>query len=240
MDLHFHIQTPEGKSEPATFPAELSVQQLITEFVTTDKMRIQPPDPEQWDLIDEDTGEQLDPKKSLHHNGVHDGHRLKLTRRKGTGPSRPEPIEPDRPAEPGGSRVLTRCENGHYFDPKKHTKCPFCGVAAIRFEHSLKLGSSSDEHTRPAGVPIPASSKVGDDAVTRPCNSYRTRPESILWWAGWLPSVDLRKVRTIGSAARTTLLAARRTCTSAFPAMNPSPGRSTPSSPLIRKGMRFI
>jgi hypothetical protein len=167
MDLHFHIQTPEGKAEPATFPAELSVQQLIAEFVTTDQMRIRPSDPEQWDLINEETGEQLDPKKSLQHNGVHGGHLLKLTRRSGPRQIIGDP-EPGKPAEPGGSQVLKRCANGHYFDPKKHTKCPFCGVAAIRFEPSLKLGPSSEEHTRPAGIQIPASSKVADDAVTRP------------------------------------------------------------------------
>ena len=55
MDLHFRIQTPEGKAEPATFPSELSVQQLISEFVTDENMRIQPADPALWYLLDENT-----------------------------------------------------------------------------------------------------------------------------------------------------------------------------------------
>ena len=27
--------------------------------------------------------------------------------------------------------ALKRCENGHYFDPGKHTSCPSCGVQMI-------------------------------------------------------------------------------------------------------------
>ncbi|MBV8437921.1 MAG: FHA domain-containing protein [Silvibacterium sp.] len=185
MDLHFHIQTPEGKTEAATFPAELSVHQLITEFVTDDKMRIQPPDPEQWTFLDQDSGEHLDPKKSLQQNGVQSGHMLRLARRKGSEQGRKgsEPISDTKP-EQGGSHVLTRCENGHYFDPKKHTKCPYCGVGAIRFERSLKLGSAPEEHTRPAGVQIPASSKVGDDAVTRPLQLVQddARIDPVVGW----------------------------------------------------------
>ncbi|MFZ0746419.1 MAG: FHA domain-containing protein [Terracidiphilus sp.] len=163
MDLHFHIQMHDGKTEPAIFPSDLSVRQLINEFVTDEKMKVRPADPESWHLFDENTGEELDPKKSLQQNGVDSGHLLKLLPRKG------DERRPDPPPQ-GGSRVLTRCDNGHYYDAKKHTQCPFCGVAAINFEpRSLKLGSSSEEHTRPAASQAsPSSVRVGDDAVTRP------------------------------------------------------------------------
>jgi hypothetical protein len=125
-------------------------------------MRIQPADPDHWHLFDENTGEQLDPKKSLLQNRVGEGHLLKLLPRKG---DEPRPVKPQEE----GSRVLTRCDNGHYYDAKKHTRCPFCGVAVINFEsRSLKVGPISDEHTRPAGFQTPSvSSKVDDDAVTR-------------------------------------------------------------------------
>lgn len=178
MDLHFRIQTPEGKTEPATFPSELSVQQLISEFVTDENMRIQPADPAQWHLLDENTGGQLDPKKSLQQNGVQPGHILKFTRRKES-----EPFK-DKPMEQGGSRVLTRCENGHYFDPKKHTKCPYCAVGAVRSERSLKLGPFADDRTRPAGEQTPASSRVADDAVTRPVQLVRdlARIDPVVGW----------------------------------------------------------
>ncbi len=34
--------------------------------------------------------------------------------------------------------ALKRCENGHYFDPAKHTSCPSCGVQNINFEPTRK------------------------------------------------------------------------------------------------------
>jgi len=34
---------------------------------------------------------------------------------------------------------LTRCDNGHYYDSKKHTSCPFCGVQSlgIDIQHTM-------------------------------------------------------------------------------------------------------
>lgn len=180
MDLHFHIQTSDGKVAPATFPAELTVRQLINEFVTDENMKIKPADPEAWQLFDEDTGENLDPKKSLQQNGVSGGHRLKLLPNK-----REEPLPGTTPPEPG-SRIMKRCDNGHYFDPKKHTTCPFCGVAEIKLEaRSLKIGSSSDEHTRPAGSQASqSSSRMTDDAVTRalPLVQGESRIDPVVGW----------------------------------------------------------
>lgn len=183
MDLHFHIQTPDGKAEPATFPAELPLRQLINEFVTDEKLRIQPADPERWLLFDDNTGEQLDPKKSLQQNGVAGGHLLKLLLRKGADAGAVKPAEE-------GSRVLTRCDNGHYYDAKKHTQCPFCGVGAINFTpKSLRVGSSAEERTRPAGSEtLPESLRVGDDAVTRPVQLVHdlARIDPVV---GWLVAV---------------------------------------------------
>jgi hypothetical protein len=183
MDLHFHIQTPDGKAEPAAFPAELSVRELIDQLVTDESMRIKPADPDRWHLFDENTGEQLDPKKTLLQNRVGQGHLLKML------PRKDDEARPPKPAEEG-SRALIRCDNGHYYDPKKHTKCPFCGVAAINFEvRSLKIGSSSEEHTRPAGLPAMSSNQqVSDDAVTRAAqmvpDSARIDPV-----VGWLVAI---------------------------------------------------
>ena len=33
--------------------------------------------------------------------------------------------------------VMKRCENGHYFDPQKHTSCPSCGVANLNIQPTL-------------------------------------------------------------------------------------------------------
>jgi hypothetical protein len=163
MDLRFHIQIPDGRAESATFPAELSVGQLLNEFVTDDKMRIQPADPEHWVLFNENTGQELDPRKSLEQNGVGKGHMLKLVPRK-----RPH-VNPSEPG-PGSSLKLIRCEKGHYYDPKKHTKCPFCAEQAIKFgPRRLTIEPSSDERTSPYDhQPPPGRPRVGDDVPTRP------------------------------------------------------------------------
>jgi hypothetical protein len=184
MDIHFHIQTTDGRSEPATFPDHLSAKQLLTEFVTDDKMRIQPPDPEHWDLYDESTEQKLDPGRSLQQNGVASGHRLSLKKRDKVDKVDPSP----------GDHVLTRCANAHYYDAKKHTKCPFCGVAVIDFgPRSLKFGPG-DEHTQPAGshaVPsVPA--RVGDDAVTRPVQLVQdmARIDPVVGWLVCVQGAD--------------------------------------------------
>src|ERR1041385_3579869 len=36
--------------------------------------------------------------------------------------------------------ALKRCENGHYFDPAKHTSCPSCGVQMIDVPTRPKAG----------------------------------------------------------------------------------------------------
>jgi WXG100 protein secretion system (Wss), protein YukD/FHA domain len=164
MDLHFHIQIPDGRSMPVAFPAELSAGQLLSELLTDEKLAIQPPHPGAWHLHNENTNQQLDPNKTLQQNGVAGGNRILLL------PHKHDAQAAEEPAVGGGSRALTRCDNGHYYDAKKHTKCPFCGIAVIDFgPRSLKIEAVSDEHTRPAGLKVaPTNHAVDDDAVTRP------------------------------------------------------------------------
>ena len=46
---------------------------------------------------------------------------------------------------------LKRCKNGHFFDPKKHTFCPHCGVSSLKVGKTQPLG----------GDKTPASPKAG-------------------------------------------------------------------------------
>ena len=46
---------------------------------------------------------------------------------------------------------LKRCKNGHFFDPKKHTFCPHCGVSSLKVGKTQPLG----------GDKAPASPKAG-------------------------------------------------------------------------------
>jgi len=182
MDIHFHVQIPDGRSLPVAFPAELTVKQLISELVTDSNLQLHPQEPNLWQLKNEETNQHLDPVKSLQHNGIAGGNHLLLSHK-------PHETKKDDD-QPAGSQVLTRCENGHYYDAKKHKSCPFCGVAAIDFgPRSLKIEVESDEHTRPAGAKVvPTSSGVADDAVTRPVQLVHdmARIDPVV---GWLVSV---------------------------------------------------
>jgi hypothetical protein len=170
MDLHFHIETTDGRAEPTTFPSDLPLRQLIDAFVTDPRLRIQPPDPEFWQLFDDNTGAVLDAAKTLRQNGVDAGHLLKLQPRKAP----PPPIPTGTVRGTTGSIALKRCENGHYYDPKKHTKCPFCGVPTINFNPFAgnpvagRDSSPAVEHTQPYGYrPAAGTAGIGDDAITR-------------------------------------------------------------------------
>jgi hypothetical protein len=161
--MKFHIQTPDAVVRPVEFPTDLPVGVLLRELVTDDNLKIQPANPEHWHLLNESTGEKLDPGKNLDQNGVSGGQRLKLSP---TG--REKPIDPPSAAK----GELKRCDNGHYYDPKKHTKCPYDGVPDIEIHgpRSIRIGApvGDDSHTRPQGQRMgPAGTAVGDDAPTR-------------------------------------------------------------------------
>jgi FHA domain len=166
MDLHFHVVIPDGRPEPITYPSEDLLKDLLESLMKVDRLRIQPANPEHWQLINENTGEPLDPKKSLQQNGVTAGCLLRMVPRK--------PVEVPPHTTPGPVAKTTfelkRCENGHYYDPKKHTKCPYCGVPDIDFGRGgAKAGaaSSGDAKTQPAGYPAPPrTSPAGGDEIT--------------------------------------------------------------------------
>jgi FHA domain/WXG100 protein secretion system (Wss), protein YukD len=164
--MKFHIQTPDAVVRPVEFPTDLPVEVLLRELVTDEGLKIQPPNPEVWHLFNENSGQKLDPKKNLDQNGVSGGQRLQLLRHVPA----PGPVD-SAPQSPGGE-AMRRCDNGHYYDPKKHTKCPYCGVADIdvRSPRSIKIGPAveEDSRTRPQGQRVgPTNLGVGDDAATR-------------------------------------------------------------------------
>jgi len=164
--MNFHVQTPDGVVRPVEFPNDQPVGVLLRELVSDESLKIQPPKPEGWHLLHENTGEKLELNKNLEQNGVSRGERLQLSKasKEAAGPIG---IEAPEAAGPIG---MKRCDNGHYYDPKKHTKCPYCGVAEIDIliPRSIKIGQpvEGDLHTRPQGMKV-AATGVGDDAPTR-------------------------------------------------------------------------
>ncbi len=66
---------------------------------------------------------------------------------------------------------LKRCENGHYFEPTKHTSCPSCGVAGIDF--------TPTRPKRDAGATAPAPDAAGA-AVSQPDAANRAARQAAL------------------------------------------------------------
>ncbi len=65
--------------------------------------------------------------------------------------------------------ALTRCNNGHYFDSKKHSSCPFCGVQDLEININKtmakrpgKSGSRGGEEGKTVGI---YKRKLGIDPV---------------------------------------------------------------------------
>src|SRR5688500_9538447 len=50
-------------------------------------------------------------------------------------------------SEESRTMALKRCDNGHYYDPVRHTTCPSCGA------HNIEFGAT---RARPAEAPAPS------------------------------------------------------------------------------------
>jgi Inner membrane component of T3SS, cytoplasmic domain len=89
--------------------------------------------------------------------------------------------------------ALKRCENGHYFDPAKHTTCPSCGVQNINFEPTRKKDEIKVADTQPAapaagGAPAAAGKpRPADDGKTVSLIHKKAGIDPVV---GWLVCVE--------------------------------------------------
>jgi hypothetical protein len=72
--------------------------------------------------------------------------------------------------------ALKRCENGHYFDPAKHTTCPSCGVQNINFEPTRKREDSRLADTEPSLTPAAAAPPSPSPSPASPGGAAKARP----------------------------------------------------------------
>jgi hypothetical protein len=97
--------------------------------------------------------------------------------------------------------ALKRCENGHYFDPAKHTACPSCGVQNINFEPTRKAAAAADAgEPRAGGAPVavdvkaPAAARAGGAAPADEGKTKAIAPgkqaEGIDPVVGWLVCIE--------------------------------------------------
>jgi hypothetical protein len=180
--MRLHVQIPDGVVLPIEFPSDLTAGVLLRELIADEKLHIEPRDPLHWRLQDENIGQTLDSNKTLEQNGVASDHRL-LVQKHG----KERPADPESGSE-ASSSAMKRCDNGHYFDPKKHTKCPFCGVASLDLggARSLKVlaPESGGGYTVPVGGGIrpPLKPPLGDDAITQPLRLGRDTIDPVVGW----------------------------------------------------------
>ena len=79
--------------------------------------------------------------------------------------------------------ALKRCENGHYYDPKKHSTCPSCGIP------DLELPSKTTPR-RPDPPPAPAPPPAAGEADVGKTVPLERKTKGIDAVVGWFVCVD--------------------------------------------------
>jgi len=177
--MDFHIQILDGTNQQVSFPGNLPVQTLLTEFITDENIKIHPREVVAWDLQDESTGHKLDLKKSLEQNGVRNGHRFLLV------PAAPAEAQASTPYRPGSG--LTRCENGHFYDAAKYKECPYDAVQNMDpSTKSIRIGSHGGAGHQVERDTIPvrggAGTEPGGDPPTRRIGQERGGIDAVVGW----------------------------------------------------------
>jgi len=165
-DMHLHVHTPEGKISVEA-PADVTAGKFLDDL--RDPLHLASRDPEgrriHWHIYNRDN-RKLDPNKTLGENGVGEDHELYFRAESEASPvgsmgeeKQSEPIRDEKRKE---DRVLIRCENGHFYDPKKHPTCPYCNVPG------------SDTATTPKKKESAAAADIGS---TRPAGGFSQAPD---------------------------------------------------------------
>ncbi len=76
--------------------------------------------------------------------------------------------------------AMTRCDNGHYYDPQKHSSCPFCGV------QNLDIDIQKTMAKRPSGA---AEKPAAPDSGAKTVGVFRKKL-GIDPVVGWLVAVE--------------------------------------------------
>jgi hypothetical protein len=128
-DLALHVRTVEGKTSSVQAPPDLKLGKFLDDLRSPLHLRSNV----RWQVCDRE-GRRLDHNRTLSENGLREGDEIEVREEKEpdpivAGPSHePSPgHEPSRSSE-GSGNVLRRCDNAHYYDPKKYRECPYCEV----------------------------------------------------------------------------------------------------------------
>lgn len=107
---------------------------------------------------------------------------------------------------------MKRCEMGHYYDPEKHSTCPFCGVSNLdigetrpHIDASDTMNGFSGQKKESSSTHRPGQSQVRPNDEAHTWAFFVEKPESIQWWDGWYVSKDLTGGGIIGFIRNKTL-----------------------------------
>lgn len=89
---------------------------------------------------------------------------------------------------------MKQCERGHFYDPLKHSSCPFCGVPNLDIPNQTRAKRSDEFSTPPnqvAGVTVPRyqqqAAKAQDDGKTIGLIQKKQGIDPVV---GWLVCID--------------------------------------------------
>jgi len=123
-DITVRVHGPDGTTQAVDTPPDVETRKFIDQLRESFRLGSST----EWCLYIHQK-ERLDPRKSLAQNGVRAGDELHLGKAEksveDTGSDRGSDSEKQDRHSTGG-KVLVRCDNAHYYDPKKYKTCPYC------------------------------------------------------------------------------------------------------------------
>jgi hypothetical protein len=188
-DMHIQVHTPDGKTSVEA-PPDANTGKFLDDLRVP--LHLASKDAEgrriHWHIYNRDD-RKLDPNRTLDENGVGEGHDLffRPESEMESIPEAPEEVIVIDKHKKEGERVLIRCDNGHFYDPKKNATCPYCGVAAAeptvpKKKEPIVAAHEDVGSTRPAGgfssAPDPGQS--GD--LTIRVGMGETRIDPVVGW----------------------------------------------------------
>lgn len=189
-DMHLHVHTPEGKTSVEA-PPDANTGKFLDDLRVP--LHLASKDAEgrriHWHIYTRED-RRLDPNRTLSENGVGEGHDLFIRSEseiESIQEERKQVASQQRNEKEKEERVLIRCDNGHFYDPKKSATCPYCGVAATDTtlpKQREPIVAARDEigSTRPAGgfSSTPDAGRGGD--LTIRVGMGETRIDPVVGW----------------------------------------------------------
>jgi len=81
---------------------------------------------------------------------------------------------------------MTRCENGHYYDVKKHHSCPFCGVQNLDIDIQKTMAKKMSRSGKDFSVTKPIGNAISDNQDSGKTVGMYRRKIGIDPVVGWL------------------------------------------------------